>query len=90
MAMMAVVMDPKSKSPPIRVAPPRIIIVVRRIGSWIVIIFFPKVDLFACKKRVPVIHFPKGSDLLSENFPGHCNLPSLLEKVRVQIFLGEN
>jgi hypothetical protein len=62
--------------PPIRITPPWVIIVVRVIVNWI-IIFLPKVDLFAQKEGIPVIHLTKRFDFLFLNslrvvFPAAC------------------
>jgi hypothetical protein len=90
---MAMVMVIKSEfPPPVRITPPwaimppRVIIV----GIWAIIVFLPKVDLFVQKKRISIIHFTQGFDLLSKNFTGHGDLPSSPEEVRIQIFPDKN
>ena len=87
---MVVVIDPKSKSPPVGVTPPWIIIIRVVVGGGIIIVFPPKVDLFARKKGISIVHFTEGFDLFPQNVAGRCDFPALLEQVRVQVFLGEN
>jgi hypothetical protein len=77
---------PKRITPPWVIIPPWGII----IGIWTIIVFLPKVDLFAQKKGISIIHLTKRFDLLSKNFTSHGNPPSPPEEVRVQIFLDEN
>jgi hypothetical protein len=75
---MVVVMNPKSKSPPVGVTPPWIIIVVR-IGT--VIVFRPKIVLSVQEEGISVIHFTEGFDLLSLNFACDGDLFPSLEDI---------
>jgi hypothetical protein len=82
--MMAVVIIAESP-PPIRITPPGVIIPPRVIigGIWTVIIFLPKVDLFAQKKGIPVFHLTEGLDFLSLNISGHCDSSPSPENIGV-------
>jgi hypothetical protein len=84
--------EPSPVRPP-PVGPPPGIIIVRRIRVVGVIsriiILFPKVDLFAREKGISVIHLSERPRLLSQDFPGDSNLPSLSKKIGVQDLFRE-
>jgi hypothetical protein len=84
--MWEIVITETDPPPPIRITPPWVIDV------WIgtVIVFRPKIDLFARKDGISIIHFAQRFDLLSKNFTRHSDLLPTTEEVRIQIFIGKN
>jgi hypothetical protein len=83
--MMIVVIESESSppvriTPPIRIAPPWIIIV---IGIGLVIIYRPKIDLFARNNRISIIHFTERFNLLSCHFTRHCDFSPCPKDVRI-------
>jgi hypothetical protein len=82
LAMIAVIVVMEAPSPPpIRITPPRVLIV---IGIWIVIIVLrPKINLFARNDRVPILHFAERFNLFSYNFTSHGDL--FLPSVNVRV-----
>jgi hypothetical protein len=76
-----VVMEPKSQ--PIRITPPWVII-----GIGLVIVYRPKIDLFARNKGISIIHFAERLDLLAYDFS--CNsdfFPSPKKRTRGRLSL---
>ncbi len=82
-----IVITEAESPPPIRITPPWVII---GVGIGTVIVFRPKIDLFARKDGISIIHFAERFDLLSKNFTRHSDLLPTTEEVRIQIFIGKN
>jgi hypothetical protein len=83
MVGVVIIMDTETP-PPIRIpSPPWVIVGVGIVGIGAVIVFRPKIDLFARKERISIIHFTERFDLLSLNFTGHGNLFPCPEDIRI-------
>jgi hypothetical protein len=82
LTMMALVIDPRSESPPIRITPPWVIIGIG-IGIGLVIVSWPRIDLFARNHGISIIHFTERFDLLSYHFPCHGDFFPSPEDVRI-------
>jgi hypothetical protein len=80
MIMGKVIITETDSPPPIRITPPWIIIIVR-VGM--VIIFRPKIDLFARNNGISIIHFTERLGLLSLNVPCDGDLFSSPEDIGV-------
>jgi hypothetical protein len=76
--MMVMGIDPKSESPPIRITPPWVII-----GIGLVIVSWPRIDLFAQNHGISIIHFTERFDLLPYHFPCHGDFFPSSEDVRI-------
>ena len=68
------------ESPPVRITPPWVIIVV---GIRTVIVFRPKIDLFAHHNGISIIHFTERFDFFSYQFTRYSDLLPSPEDVRI-------
>jgi hypothetical protein len=84
---MVMVVIHSESSPPVRITPPGIVIV---IGIGLVIVFRPKVDLLGGNKGISIIHLAERFDLLSCDFSCHSDLFSSPEDVGICIVIDEN
>jgi hypothetical protein len=80
------IMDTKAP-PPIRITPPWVIV---GVGIGAGIVFRPKIDLFARKEGVSVVHLTERLDFLSLNFAGYGDSSPSPEDIRIQIVIREN
>jgi len=70
LTMMVVVIEPEP-APPIRITPPRIIIV---IGIRWIIVYRPKIDFLARNNGISIMHFTERFDLLPYNITRYGDL----------------
>ena len=89
--MMVMVTIMKTHSPPqswvIRAVQPWIIIVVR---ISVIMVLRPDMDLFARKKGIPVIHFTKRLNRLSDQFTCHSDFFTSLIKIRIEVLVSKD